>query len=117
MITGVHAVLFSKEAEALRALLRDALGFGSVDAGGGWPIYALPPAELAVHPAEAASHELYLMCDDLDATLAELAGKGVTLARPVEDQRWGRLAALQLPGGEELALYQPSHPTAIGGRA
>lgn len=116
MITGVHGLIFTKEADAVRSFLRDVLGFAAVDAGGGWPIFALPPAELAVHPAEAYQHELYLMCDDIDATIAELALKGVTLAKPVEDQRWGRLAALELPGGGQLALYEPKHPTALGGR-
>ena len=117
MITGVHGIVFSPEAEAVRTFFRDVLGFPAVDAGGGWPIFALPPAELAVHPGEEHGYELYLMCDDLDATLADLAAKGVELAKPVEEQRWGRVAALALPGGGQLALYQPTHPTAIGGKA
>ena len=114
MITGAHAVLFSKDAEAVRALLGDALGFESVDAGGGWLIFALPPAEVAVHPAERGGrHELYLMCDDIEATTAELAGKGIELARPVSDEGWGLVTALRLPGGAELGLYEPRHPTAL----
>jgi hypothetical protein len=116
MITGAHAVLFSDEAEAVRALLRDGLGLESVDAGGGWLIFALPPAEVAVHPAERGGrHELYLMCDDIEATAAELAAKGIELARPVSDEGWGLLTALKLPGGAELGLYEPRHPTALPG--
>ena len=110
MITGAHAVIFSPDAQALRSFLGDGLGLKSVDAGGGWLIFALPPAELAAHPGEAGRHELYLTCDDIDATAAELAGRGVELARPVEDAGWGRLSAIALPGGGELGLYQPRHP-------
>jgi hypothetical protein len=114
MITGAHAVLFSEDAEAVRALLRDALDLESVDAGGGWLIFALPPAEVAVHPAERGGrHELYLMCDDIEATTAELAEKGIELARPVSDEGWGLVTALRLPGGAELGLYEPRHPTAL----
>jgi catechol 2,3-dioxygenase-like lactoylglutathione lyase family enzyme len=112
VITGMHAIVFSPEAEKVRAFFADVLGFSSVDAGGGWPIFALPPAELAVHPADGAGrHELYLMCDDIHATLAELQGKGVEVARGVSDQGWGLLAALRLPDGEELPIYQPRHPS------
>ena len=114
MITGVHGIIFSQEAEGVRDFFRDVLGFPSVDAGGGWLIFALPPAELGVHPGEAYQHELYLMCDDIEATVKELEGQGVRFTKPIEDQRFGRLAALELPGGGELALYQPKHPTAIG---
>ena len=114
MITGVHGIIFSPDAEGVRDFFRDVLGFPSVDAGGGWLIFALPPAELGVHPGEAYQHELYLMCDDIEATVKELEGKGVRFTKPIEDQRFGRLAALELPGGGELALYQPKHPTAIG---
>jgi predicted enzyme related to lactoylglutathione lyase len=113
MINGVHAIVFSPEAEKLRAFFGDVLGLSSVDAGGGWPVFALPPAELAVHPGEGESrHELYLMCDDIRATLGWLASRGVEVAREVCDQRWGLLAAIRLPDGSELALYQPRHPTA-----
>jgi catechol 2,3-dioxygenase-like lactoylglutathione lyase family enzyme len=112
VITGMHAIVFSPEAEKVRAFFADVLGFSSVDAGEGWPIFALPPAELAVHPADGAGrHELYLMCDDIHATLAELQGKGVEVAREVSDQGWGLLAALRLPDGEELPIYQPRHPS------
>jgi catechol 2,3-dioxygenase-like lactoylglutathione lyase family enzyme len=112
MITGVHAIVFSPEADALRAFVRDVLEFHSVDAGGGWPIFALPPAELAVHPAdEAGRHELYLMCDDIRATIRELEGKGVELTRPVAVESWGLATAIRLPDGSELGLYEPRHPS------
>ena len=112
MITGAHAVLFSTDAEADRAFIRDVLEFKSVDAGHGWLIFALPPAEVAVHPTDAgSSHELYLMCDDIRATVAELERKGVEFARPVADQGWGLLTAIVLPGGGQLGLYEPRHPT------
>ena len=112
MITGVHAVVFSREAEQVRAFLKDVLGLSSMDAGGGWLIFALPPAELAVHPADGdGRHELYLMCDDIHATLAELRRKGVEVARDVTDQSWGLLAAIRLPDGSEFPIYQPRHPS------
>jgi catechol 2,3-dioxygenase-like lactoylglutathione lyase family enzyme len=114
VITGVHAIVFSPEAEKVRAFLTDVLGLSSVDAGGGWPIFALPPAELAVHPADGAGrHELYLMCDDIDDTLAELRAKGVEVAREVSDRGWGLLAAVRLPDGGELSVYQPRHPSPL----
>ena len=110
MITGMHAIVSSPEAEKVRAFFADVLGLPSADAGGGWLIFALPPAELAVHPAGQARHELYLMCDDIHATLAELRGKGVEVARDVSDQGWGLLAAIRLPDGSELGIYEPRHP-------
>ena len=113
MITGVHAIVFSPEAEKVRAFFVDVLDLPSVDAGGGWLIFALPPAELAVHPADGATrHELYLMCDDIHATLADLRGKGVEVAQDVSDQGWGLLASVRLPDGSEFPLYQPRHPIA-----
>ena len=112
MITGLHAIVFSPEAEKVRAFFSDVLDLPSVDAGGGWLIFAMPPAELAVHPADGDSrHELYLMCDDIHATLAELRAKGVRVARDVADQGWGLLAAISLPDGSELPIYQPRHPS------
>ena len=112
MITGIHAVVFSPHAEKVREFFAGTLGMPSVDAGGGWPIFALPPAELAVHPADTDSHhELYLMCDDILATLAELRSKGAEIARDVSDQGWGLLAAIRLPDGSELPIYQPRHPS------
>jgi predicted enzyme related to lactoylglutathione lyase len=102
-----------QDADAVRAFLRDTLELKAVDAGGGWLIFALPPAELAAHPDGENTTGLYLMCDDLEATMAELTAKGVEFTRPVSDEGWGRLTALQVPGGGELGLYEPRHPTAI----
>ena len=110
MITGVHAIMFTRDAEGVRAFLRDTLGLRSVDAGGGWLIFGLPPAELAAHPAEELDTQLYLMCEDVDATTAELREKGVELTRPVRDEGWGLVTAIALPGGGELGLYEPRHP-------
>jgi hypothetical protein len=114
MITGAHAIIYTKDAGGVRAFLRDTLGLSSVDAGGGWLIFALPPAEVAVHPTDGeARHELYLMCDDITATVAELEAKGARFSSPVSDQGWGLLTSLTLPGGVELGLYEPRHPTAL----
>ncbi|MDN3351922.1 VOC family protein [Actinomadura sp. DC4] len=111
MINGAHVILYSSDADADRAFLRDVLGFPHVDAGDGWLIFQLPPSEAAVHPGEP-KHEFYLMCDDLQETLASLAGKGVELAQPVVNAGWGSVAAIRLPSGAELSLYEPRHPTA-----
>jgi hypothetical protein len=114
VITGVHAIMFSPEAGKVRAFLGEVLGLPAVDAGGGWLIFALPPAELAVHPADGAPRqELYLMCDDIEASLAELRAKGVEVAREVADQGWGLLASIRLPDGAEFPLYQPRHPSPL----
>jgi len=115
MISGAHIILYSKNAEADRAFFRDVLGFKSVDAGHGWLIFALPPAEAAVHPSgeTGAVHELYFMCDDLQAEITSLASKGVACST-VQEQRWGSITKIQLPGGGEVGLYQPKHPTALG---
>jgi catechol 2,3-dioxygenase-like lactoylglutathione lyase family enzyme len=114
MITGVHTIIYSKDPERLRAFLRDGLKLPAVDAGGGWLIFASPPAELAAHPADRESgHELYFMCDDVTATLAELEPTGVTPLAPVSDQGWGLLTRVRLPSGDEVGLYQPRHPTAL----
>ena len=114
VITGVHAIIFTKEVEGVRAFFRDVLGFPSIDAGGGWTIFALPPAELAAHPTEQDDrHELYLMCDDIHGTVEELKGKGVEFTRPIIDAGWGLMTALELPGGGELPLYEPRHPSPI----
>ena len=113
MIIGAHVILYSKDAEADRAFLRDALGFSSVDEGHGWLIFALPPAEAAVHPAEENDrHELYLMCDDLRAEIAALGQKGVRCSE-VHQERWGSITKIRLPGGGSVGLYQPKHPTAL----
>jgi catechol 2,3-dioxygenase-like lactoylglutathione lyase family enzyme len=113
MISGAHVIVYSKDAEADRDFLRDVLGFASVDAGHGWLIFALPPAEVAVHPdKENGRHELYLMCDDLQAEMRELEKKGVRCSK-VENERWGSITKVALPGGGEIGLYQPKHPTAF----
>jgi hypothetical protein len=114
VINGVHAIVFSPGAAKVRDFFKDVLRLPSVDAGGGWLIFALPPAELAVHPAEGdGHHELYLMCDDIHATLAELRGKGVEVARDVADQGWGLVAAIRLPDGSEFPIYEPRHPSPL----
>jgi predicted enzyme related to lactoylglutathione lyase len=114
VITGVHAIVFGTDADAVRAFFRDVLELESVDAGGGWLIFALPPAELAAHPTNGdLHHELYLMCDDIEATVAELGGKGVEFTGPVSDEGFGLVTAIRLPGGGELGLYEPRHPTAL----
>jgi catechol 2,3-dioxygenase-like lactoylglutathione lyase family enzyme len=112
MITGMHAVVYTRNAEADRAFFKDVLGFSAVDAGGGWLIFAAPPSEVACHPAESnGKHELYLMCDDLRAEMTRLAEKGIACG-PVSDQGWGLLSTIRLPGGGDLGLYEPHHPTA-----
>ncbi len=114
MIIGAHTIIFSRDAEADRAFFRDVLGWRWVDASDGWLIFALPPAELAVHPTQDAEHhELYLMCDDVAATVEDLRAKGVEFIRPVSSQGFGLMTALRLPGGGELGLYEPRHPTAL----
>jgi catechol 2,3-dioxygenase-like lactoylglutathione lyase family enzyme len=114
MISGAHVIVYSKDAEADRAFMRDVLGFKSVDAGHGWLIFALPPAEAAFHPAEEnGAHELYFMCDDLKAEMARLGKKGVKCSE-VHEERWGSITRMQLPGGGNVGLYQPKHPTALG---
>ncbi|HEV3213639.1 MAG TPA: hypothetical protein VGZ03_09620 [Acidimicrobiales bacterium] len=113
MIFGAHVILYSKDAAADRAFFRDVLGYRFVDAGHDWLIFALPPAEMAVHPTdEDGKHELYLLCDDLEAEIATLAGKGVRCSA-VEEARWGSITMVRLPGGGEVGLYQPKHPLAI----
>jgi catechol 2,3-dioxygenase-like lactoylglutathione lyase family enzyme len=120
MINGAHVLLYSPDAEADRNFFRDVLKLKSVDAGHGWLIFALPPAEAAVHPAEKSNRkdahamlgaELYFMCDDLQATIKMLKGKNVTCA-PVSEERWGTKTTLRLPSGGEVGLYQPKHPVA-----
>jgi catechol 2,3-dioxygenase-like lactoylglutathione lyase family enzyme len=113
MISGAHVILYSQDAEADRAFFRDVLGFRSVDAGHGWLIFALPPAEAAFHPNEKnGPHELYLMCDDLPAEIASLRQRGVACS-PVHEERWGSVTRIMLPSGGEIGLYQPKHPIAI----
>ncbi|HEY6287101.1 MAG TPA: hypothetical protein VIX20_15665 [Ktedonobacteraceae bacterium] len=113
MINGAHVILYSTDAEADRVFIRDVLGFAGVDAGGGWLIFKLPPAEIAVHPTDGlGKHECYLMCDDIEKTLADLIARGVTIAHPVSNESWGLLASIKLPSGSDLSIYQPRHPTA-----
>jgi catechol 2,3-dioxygenase-like lactoylglutathione lyase family enzyme len=112
MITGSHVIIYSRDADADRAFFTEVLDYPHVDAGGGWLIYKLPPGEVAVHPTEGPqSHELYLMCDDITATVEQLSAKGVTCAE-VSDEGWGLLTSIRLPGGGELGLYEPRHPRA-----
>ena len=114
VITGVHEIIFTNDAEGVRAFFRDTLGFDSVDAGGGWLIFALPPAELAAHQTdEDAHHELYLMCDELRATVDELKARGVEFTKDISEERWGLTTALKLPGGAELGLYEPRHASPL----
>lgn len=114
-ITGVHTLLYSSEPEALRAVLADVFGWEHVDDGQdkGWLIFRLPPGEIGVHPGESPSHEVSLMCDDIDATIAELADKGVEFAGDPIDEGWGIAVRMVLPGGVEMLLYQPRHNTAV----
>ena len=114
MIRGAHVILYSSDAETDRAFLGELLGLGQVDAGGGWLILQLPPGEVAVHPAETSGAvELYLVCDDVDATVTDLSARGVTFDGPVTDQGWGRLTTIRLPGGGRVGLYEARHPTAF----
>jgi catechol 2,3-dioxygenase-like lactoylglutathione lyase family enzyme len=113
VIDGSHVVIFSNDPEADRAFFADVLGFSHVDAGGGWLVFGLPPAEAAMHPTEGTpSHELYLMCDDIDATIEELRAKGVEFTAGITDERWGRVTRLRLPGGGDVGMYEPRHPRA-----
>lgn len=122
MINGAHFLLYSKDPEADRAFLRDVLEFQSVDVGRGWLIFALPPAEIAVHPEDGGSGSpgddgvvgdaLYLMCDDLRSTMKSLEKKKVRCSR-VSEQPWGILTTFSLPSGASIGLYQPAHPTAL----
>lgn len=113
-ITGVHALIYTPEADALRAVLADAIGWSTVDAGEGWLIFALPPAELGVHPSDQPRHEFSLMCDDIANTVAELQSKGITFRGEPEEQRWGVATTMVLPGGVDVLLYEPRHPIAHG---
>jgi len=114
MISGAHVIVYSKNAEADRAFFRDVLQFASVDAGHGWLIFALPPAEAAVHPSDkSGTQEVYFMCDDLKAEMASLANKNVECSE-VQEARWGSITKMRLPGGGEVGLYQPKHTTALG---
>lgn len=114
MIKGVHTILYSRDAAADRAFFRDVLNWSYVDAHDGWLIFAQPPAELAVHPVEGEEkHEVWLMCDDVEGTVAELGAKGVEFTRPVRDDGFGLTTAIRLPGGGALGLYEPQHASPL----
>ncbi len=113
MIIGAHTIVYSQDPDADRAFFRDVLGFGSVDAGHGWLIFAMPPSEIAFHDSNNNDrHELYFMCDDISATLQELKSKGVKVS-DFTQQRWGKLASFTLPGGGKLGVYEPSHASPL----
>jgi hypothetical protein len=113
VIHGAHVIVYSTNADADRAFFRDVLGYAHVDAGHGWLIFALPPAEVAVHPAEKNdTHELFFMCDDVAAFIAEMAKKGVACSS-IDEQRWGSITHLTLPGGGRIGVYQPKHPSPL----
>ena len=114
MITGIHALIYSNDADKDRAFFRDVLNFHGIDSGGGWLIFALPPGEMGIHPADGEEfHEMCLMCGDLEKTISELNSKGVECTAP-QDRGWGIATSLTLPSGGRLGMYQPKHPTAIG---
>jgi hypothetical protein len=112
-ITGVHTLLYTPEDDALRDILRDVFGWHHVDAGDGWLIFALPPAEMGVHPSESPSHEVTFMCDDIEATVGELRAKGIDFEGEPKNQGFGVVVNMLLPGGLKVMLYQPRHPTAF----
>ncbi|MFL5865014.1 MAG: extradiol dioxygenase [Solirubrobacteraceae bacterium] len=111
-VTGLHALIYTPAADDLRTLLSDAFGLSHIDAGEGWLIYALPPAELGVHPGSEPRYDLSLMCDDITSTMTELRAKGVRFNGEPEERGWGAAVTMILPGGVEMLLYQPRHPTA-----
>jgi predicted enzyme related to lactoylglutathione lyase len=115
MITGIHALLYSNDADATRAFFRDTLALRAVDAGQGWLVFALPPAELGIHPADdgALGAELYLLCDNLEVTVAQMTHAGAVLIDGPTDQPWGRLVTITIPGDVAVGLYQPRRTTAI----
>jgi catechol 2,3-dioxygenase-like lactoylglutathione lyase family enzyme len=122
MITGTHAIIYAEDAEKARAFFRDILAFPYVDAHGGWLIFKMPPAELGIHPAGGVGdpksgapnghHEVYLMCENVEETVADLTAKGVEFTSAIEDQGFGRLVRLRVPGAGTIGLYQPRHATA-----
>ena len=118
-IIGTHALLYTTEPDAVREIFRDVLGFEFADAGHDWLIFALPPAELGIHPGEGPTfdagvrHQLSFMCDDLDATIAELRAKGIEIEGEPQNERWGITTTMVLPGGLDVMLYEPLHPLAI----
>lgn len=114
MISGVHTIIYAEDAEQARAFLRDVLGFRSVDAGDGWLIFALPPGEMAVHPADSGGqHEVFLMCNEIEQTVEQMKAKGVEFTAPLTDQSWGRVTRFRVPGAGEMGLYEPRHPSLL----
>jgi predicted enzyme related to lactoylglutathione lyase len=112
MVTGPHVIFYAKDADKVRGFFKDVLKLGSVHAGHGWLIFALPP--VAAHPTEDEPHyDFYLMCDDIQKSVKDLKAKGVELTQPVKEQRWGLVTAIKIPGGGEMGLYEPRHPTAL----
>ena len=115
MITGTHGIVFAEDAEQTRAFFRAVLELPNVDVHGGWLIFKLPPAEMGIHPSDdsavSGSHEMFLMCDDVEATVAELTAKGVEFTTQIEDQRFGLIVKMRIPGGGTMGLYQPKHAT------
>ncbi len=110
LISGGHSILYSKDADADRQFLKEVFGFPSVDAGGGWLIFGLPPSELAVHPSSRNSHfEFYLMSDNIKALTSDLRKKGIRCS-PIQVHSWGLLTRISLPGGGKLQAYEPRHP-------
>ncbi|HTK94069.1 MAG TPA: VOC family protein [Terriglobales bacterium] len=116
MINGVHALIYTREADAVRRFFRETLKFPTADAGHGWLLFGLPPAEMGIHPTEKreGSYDLYLMCDNIEKTVKELTAKGAKFPRGITSAPWGAGTAIELPGGLEIGLYEPRHPTALG---
>ena len=119
MITSTHLIIYAEDADRARAFFRDVIGLPSVDAHDGWLIFSMPPSELGIHPSGSpgpagGGHEIYLMCDDIEATVEELRAKGVEFSTPIESQGFGLITRLKVPGAGELGLYQPRHATAYG---
>ena len=118
MIAGAHTILFAEDADAARAFLRYVLGFVGVDAGDGWLIFELPPAEVAVHPGPGSEHsvgrhELFLVCHDIERTVTELKAKGAEFVAPISDEGYGLMTRLKIPGAGEIGLYEPRHPSPL----
>ena len=110
MIKGMHGLFFTPEAEEARDFLKDKLGLPFVDGGGGWLIFGIPMAEAAVHPADERRHEISFWCDDIEATVAELRDRGVVFKSPIEEEPWGRIITMEMPGGVDILLFEPKHP-------
>ncbi|HYF15875.1 MAG TPA: VOC family protein [Phycisphaerales bacterium] len=112
MLSGLHVIIYTRDAEADRAFFRDALRLKGVNAGDGWIIFAAPPTEVGFHPAEEERHELWLMCEDIEGTLKKLAAAGAKGVAPVVDQGWGLASSFESPAGTKFLIYEPRHPRA-----